>query len=283
MKERIMVNEKIPMAATVVLWHNNKVFLIQRHKKSGFMGKAHVFPGGRLDDEDIQKATTLEPKIQNLCLQRCPMLKEPISATAICWAALRETAEESGIFICKTKEGDWLNIEEQKQAQIALRSGRRFNDIIHENQWRLAFEVLYPVAWWLTPPIEKKRFNTFFFTLLLTQETAVAPDPHETHGGQWWSLKTIFEAYAKKAVFLAPPTFSVLEDLKEASTFEKFVQVNRPHSVICPQVELNKNGTLYFFLPGHPKHSETNKKPATGARIALKMPQGGCLSSVFMD
>ncbi len=283
MKERNMRNENIAMAATVVLWHKNKIFLIQRHRKSGFMGNAHVFPGGRLDDEDIKIASHLEPYIQSLCLQRCPMLQDPIHATAICWAALRETAEESGIFICKNKNGAWLNIEEQKKVQETLRSGCPFNEIMQTNQWLPAFEVLHPVAWWLTPPVEKKRFNTFFFTLRLTQETIYAPDPRETHGGQWWDLKNIFQNYKDKKIFLAPPTFAVLEDLYAANTFENFVQLNRPKNVICPKVELNENGTLHFLLPGHPNHPETIEKPGVGTRIALQMPQGGNLCSIFMD
>ena len=232
MKDSGMSETSIAMAATVVLWHRNKVFLIQRHKKSGFMGSAHVFPGGRLDDEDVAAARRLDATIHHLCHQRCPMVTDPITATALCIASLRETAEESGIFVCLAADRSWLSIEQQERAQQALQSGQSFHQIITANEWHLAFEPLRPIAWWLTPPVEKKRFNTFFFGIQLNHDIRFAADPRETHGGQWWSTQAIFDAYAQQSIILAPPTYAVLEDLHQSDHFEAFVGKHAPKCLL---------------------------------------------------
>jgi hypothetical protein len=273
----------IQMAATVILWHEKSIYLIQRHKKSGFMGNAHVFPGGRLDDADLEMSRRLSSQTQALCLQRCPMTHDRVMATALCWAALRETAEESGMFMCQTPQQNWPTETEQREAQKALQAGQSFNEIVTQRNWRLVFDALHPVAWWLTPPVEKRRYNTIFFALQLPQKMSAAPDPRETHGGQWWTPHSLFEAYFDHQLFLAPPTYSVMEDIRDCPDFKQYIQKQRPDAPICPVVELQDNGTLNFYLPGHHKHLETKAKVETKTRIALQMPQGGLLHSIYME
>ena len=277
-----MKQSPIQMAATVIMCHEESVYLIQRHKKSGFMGNAHVFPGGRLDDADLQLAQGLSPKTQSLCLQKCPITDDPVLATALCWAALRETAEESGIFICQTPEQRWPSKKELLMAQKGLQSGQSFNAIVAERKWHLRFDTLHPVSWWLTPPIEKRRYNTVFFGLELPHSMPSAPDPRETHGGRWWTPHALFEAYSNHEIFLAPPTFSVMEDIQNSRDLSQYFQSQIPSQPICPVVELQDDGTLNFYLPGHPKHPEIIINIEENTRIALQMAQGGQLQSVYM-
>ena len=169
-----MSETSIAMAATVVLWHRNKVFLIQRHKKSGFMGSAHVFPGGRLDDEDVAAARRLDATVHHLCHQRCPMVTDPITATALCIASLRETAEESGIFVCLAADRSWLSIEQQKkrnkpynQGNLFTKSSRLTNGILLLSPYVLSLGGLHH-------PL-RKNVSTLSFLGFNSTMTSVSP------------------------------------------------------------------------------------------------------------
>ena len=282
-----MENTPVRKAATLVLWRAQatgpEIYLIQRHRKSGFMGNAHVFPGGRLDDADNLAAKRTTPSLQDVCAQRSPMTHDPQLATALCWAALRETAEESGIFLCGSTERPWLTEKEQQEAQAALQQGRTFYEIIDERQWHPKFEALHPIAWWLTPPVEPKRYDTLFFAAEIKGPVLTKADERETHGGQWWPVGEFFSAYQAQDLFLAPPTFAVMEDVSQALNFDDFVAKSQPNRCICPDLQLNEEGQMDFRLPGHPQHPENIEKQVVGTRIALSMNAGGHLQSIRQD
>ncbi|MBL93218.1 MAG: hypothetical protein CMH56_15570 [Myxococcales bacterium] len=282
-----MESAPIRKAATLVLWRNHdtgpEIFLIQRHRKSGFMGNAHVFPGGRLDDADRVAAKETAPSQKNRCAERSPMTDDPELATALCWAAVRETAEESGIFLCGSANQAWPTPSEQQQAQKALQEGTPFYQILQERQWQPFFEALHPIAWWLTPPVEPKRYDTLFFAAQIEGPIVTKTDDRETHGGRWWPVREFFNAYQAQDLFLAPPTFAVMEDVAQALNFDDFVAQSRPERLICPDLQLNESGQMDFRLPGHPDHPENDKKQAVGTRIALSMNAGGHLQSIRQD
>src|SRR6476646_1566674 len=84
-------------AATVLLvrpaTRGFEVFMVQRHRRSGFLPNAWVFPGGRVDDTD---RLTGHPRVRGrLALAG---LSES-GALAYGVAAVRETFEEAGLWL----------------------------------------------------------------------------------------------------------------------------------------------------------------------------------------
>jgi 8-oxo-dGTP pyrophosphatase MutT (NUDIX family) len=83
-------------AATVVLIredeHGLEVLLVRRHDSIAFMGGAHVFPGGRVDEADF----AVQADEGALDLARMGDI-EPSLARALYAAAARELGEEAGI------------------------------------------------------------------------------------------------------------------------------------------------------------------------------------------
>jgi 8-oxo-dGTP pyrophosphatase MutT (NUDIX family) len=88
-------------AATALLVRDDpsgrlEVFLVQRHRRSGFLPNAWVFPGGRVEEEDRRRAASLggggDALIAGFGLP-------PVEARAHGVAAIRETFEEAGIRI----------------------------------------------------------------------------------------------------------------------------------------------------------------------------------------
>ena len=86
-------------AATVIVLRDGDegifVFCVLRHAKSGFLGGAVVFPGGKVDASDTSLtwntlASDPHPRASDLGI-------ETVSARALAVAACRETLEEAGI------------------------------------------------------------------------------------------------------------------------------------------------------------------------------------------
>lgn len=95
---RRRVTDHIRAAATLILWRaaagGAQVLMGQRGTQAAFMPSKYVFPGGALEPEDAAPLTLLGP----LCARRLTLHCPPdITATALVGAALRETAEETGL------------------------------------------------------------------------------------------------------------------------------------------------------------------------------------------
>jgi len=143
-------------AATLILIDRSgpepKVLLGRRHPSSKFMPGKFVFPGGRTEqlDRAMPAVSELHPDAQKKLLTR---VKENGAgfARGFPLAALRETAEESGLLIGvkrddapETPGGLW---EEFAKARV------------HPDLGQLHFVVRA-----ITPPGRHRRFDTRFFT-----------------------------------------------------------------------------------------------------------------------
>ena len=124
-----------------------KVLMGKRHQNNTFMPDVYVFPGGALEQSDKNQATSCPPDIQK---QRFHFLKhdnETVFQTALLWCALRETFEETELDLF---------------ANFGFQTHR--NDVSQEQQsWQNLFENCVFLARAITPPSNKKRFDTRFF------------------------------------------------------------------------------------------------------------------------
>ncbi len=88
-------------AATLIIWREGKqgteVLMGQRNRASAFLPGFFVFPGGRVDAEDysVNAATPLE----SFAVLKMNVGSDRAAATAIAIAAVRETAEETGLML----------------------------------------------------------------------------------------------------------------------------------------------------------------------------------------
>ena len=81
-----------------------QIFMVRRSDGSSFMGGAHVFPGGKLDEADtapelLQHCSGLEASAQAI-----PDLPRELAA-GYRVAALRELYEEAGVLLARTASG----------------------------------------------------------------------------------------------------------------------------------------------------------------------------------
>ncbi|MCW5681886.1 MAG: NUDIX hydrolase [Xanthobacteraceae bacterium] len=128
-----------------------RVLLGKRNEKQAFMPGKYVFPGGRLDAADRQMKPFDE--LGEICARRLGMnvVKwTPSRGRALALAAIRETAEETGLLFGKpdpngvTSKGDAWSPFVSKQIRPSL-------------------SALTFVARAITPPKRPRRFDSRFF------------------------------------------------------------------------------------------------------------------------
>ncbi|WP_413913906.1 hypothetical protein [Candidatus Skiveiella danica] len=112
-------------SATVMVLRDSpngpEVLMMRRHGNSSVLGGAHVFPGGKLDPQDLQVDPALldQPPARLRDALGEPDLDEPLAA-GLHLAALRETLEECGLLL-----GDRIDPEALREAETRLRAWRR--------------------------------------------------------------------------------------------------------------------------------------------------------------
>ena len=254
-------------AATLVVARDARagveVFCVERHKKSGFLGGAIVFPGGKLDPLDADAAWG------TLARGGPP----DATARALAIAACRETLEEAAILPVAggTLTHDELlalrkRIDAKEESLTAFLASRGLV---------LDLAALVPFARWVTPVAEARRFDTRFFVTVAPPGQDGAHDEHETTSSFWARPSVILERFAAGEVQLAPPTHRTLELFAQAPDAASLVARAASLSVepICPRLVKQHDAggdTVALVLPGDPEHPVTTAVVPGRSRFVLR-------------
>jgi len=255
-------------AATVILLRARAsgfhVYLLRRHTKSGFMGGAHVFPGGKVDLED--GSTEAWSATHGLSTEQAKQrLGEPLpdaAARAFFLAAARETFEEAGVLLGSARPPT-------DALRTRLNAGERFDALLAEAQLTVELGGLWPLSRWITPTAERRRYDTRFFLAQVPREQGATPDLVETTTGVWLTPAEALAASFRGEIVLPPPTLRTLECL---SRFERAEDAftdakSRPPPVIAPEIRVVE-GVLQIVLPGDAEHGVSERRIEGSTRIA---------------
>jgi 8-oxo-dGTP pyrophosphatase MutT (NUDIX family) len=123
-----------------------EVLLVRRNPALKFMGGHHVFPGGRVDDD--------EPVARVVHAAD----EEPARAVQ---AVVREVFEETGLLCVR---GSLPSIEELRLARRRLLADElRFSDFLARHGLAIDAADFEPAGEWLTPEFVPIRFQTRYF------------------------------------------------------------------------------------------------------------------------
>jgi 8-oxo-dGTP pyrophosphatase MutT (NUDIX family) len=177
-------------ASTILLLRDNadheiEVFMMVRHHEIEFSSGALVFPGGSVEQRDLEIIERPELHCGG----------EGLAAADLSFriAAIRETFEESGILLARPRGSKSL-IDAERAAEVEavsraamLESKTTFLNVLVDHAMVLALDELVPYAHWITPEGLPKRFDTWFFLAAAPPEQVGAHDGKESTDSIWLS------------------------------------------------------------------------------------------------
>ncbi len=261
-------------AATLVLVRDGaeglEVFCVERNKKSRFLGGAIVFPGGRLDPTDADASWaalgTAPPA------PRDELAADEAALRALCVTACRETLEEAALLLATGGVPD-ADVVALRGAHAADPSSlRRF---LQERGLRLDLAALHPLARWVTPRVESRRFDARFFVARAPEGQRGLHDMTETMASFWATPRAVLGRFDRSEVQLAPPTHRTLEVLSGAADAAAALALAdaTPILPICPELVMQEEAggqTLALVLPGDPEHSVRSTRVPGASRYVLR-------------
>lgn len=264
------MSEDAPLASTVLILRPHtttpqaggsdgvEVFLVQRHRNSGFLPHAWVFPGGRVDPGDRLAG---HPRVRGGRRALAALDLGDELGTAALVAGVRETFEEAGIWL---GEG---TLPEDAREPLA-RGEVSLAALLEAQGAAIDLDKLVPWSWWITPVSEPRRFDTRFFVTVANGEGH--HDEHETVDSGWFTPEAVLEGADVGRFPMAPPTWWTLKEIAGGATPEAVATGgwSRPQRPIQPILHLGESG-FELFLPGHPRHPEP-AIPGLPARILFR-------------
>jgi 8-oxo-dGTP pyrophosphatase MutT (NUDIX family) len=239
-------------AATVALVRDApggmQVYLLRRVRGMAFAGGMHVFPGGSVDPADATADIGWAGPSPGQWADDFATT-EPMARSLVC-AAVRETFEESGVLLAGASADDVLadvSTDEWEAERIAL-EGRQhsLSELLARRGLVLRSDLLRPLAHWITPEVEPKRFDTRFFLARLPAGQVTRTAGTEADQRLW--LRPV-DALAQELTML-PPTRAVLTELSAYDDVDAALAAQRTVSPVLPKLLVDDDDRLVFLLPG---------------------------------
>lgn len=242
-------------AATVVILrdhpeHGLQVFMLRRAASMAFAPGAYVFPGGSVDPRDSGRTigwTGPDPAAWGMAFGA----DETLAGELVC-AAVRETFEESGVLLAgptadsvidDTRGADW-----ETDRQALLDRTLSFAELLDRRGLVLRSDLLRPWAHWITPAIERKRYDTRFFMAAIPPGQRARDVSTEADRVAWLAPAEAVARMRAGKLALLPPTLVTLLELTAYDSVAAVLAAEREISPRLPEAAIIDGG-VYLMLP----------------------------------
>jgi 8-oxo-dGTP pyrophosphatase MutT (NUDIX family) len=179
-----------------------EVLLMRRHERSTFVPGSWVFPGGVVEEIDREIAGSRSDGDDPLTIMRI--------------AAVRELFEETGVWLGAA------SIDLASHRAELLASPARFSSLLEELPVDLG--QLVWTARWITPAGVPKRFDTYFFLVMVPQDTEASPELSEGVETIWITPSEALERHRRNEMPLVFPTIRNLEAIAAFESAEELIR-----------------------------------------------------------
>ena len=231
-----------------------EVYLLRRVRGMAFAGGMHVFPGGSVDPADASAdlAWAGPPPSAFAAAFSCD---EPLARALVC-AAVRETFEESGVLLVGPSADEVLadvSTDEWEAERVALEAREQsLSDLLSRRGLVLRADLLSPLAHWITPEVEPKRFDTRFFVAEVPAGQACREAGGEADERLWLRPRDALD----RGLRLMPPTWAALQDLAAFDDVPGALAAERTITPVLPRL-VPRDGQTAFLLPGDEGYPES--------------------------
>lgn len=229
-------------ASTVALIRDTprgiETWMMRRVAAMAFAPGAAVFPGGSVDERDADITVPWLGTTPEQFAQRFGT--DARTARELVTAALRELFEETSVLFA-----DPIPSADLEAARVAIESRELpLAAFLAEHGCVLEAARLHPWARWVTPPMETRRYDTWFFVAALPPDVEVQAVSSEADRAGWVNAQDMLEANARGENRMLPPTIAMLKGLIAGGTVEKVIAEapNRSLEPVHPQVRRGNDG-----------------------------------------
>ncbi len=234
--------------------------MVKRNSRMGFLGGAHVFPGGAVDPADAAAdVTAVLGGFAADDARGLLGLDDASRALGYVVAGVRELYEEAGILLAKDGGGDWVALDGGSERARRLADLRprvaagevSFAAMLASESLTIAADSLRYFAHWITPESESKRFDTRFFLAPAPSCQLAAHDRGESVVGEWLSPAGALGRYARREIELVPPTICSLDGLAVYRSVAEALQAAAELEVeeVLPKISM-EDGSVTILYPG---------------------------------
>ena len=227
-----------------------EVYLVRRVVGMVF-GGMHAFPGGSVDpaDADAGTAGTTWAGPPPAAFADAFSCDEALARALVC-AAVRETFEEAGVLLAGPSPDEVLedvSTDEWEAERVALEQREQsLTELLARRGLVLRADLLSPLAHWITPEVEPRRFDTRFFVA----EVPAGQRPRDV-GGEADDRLWVRPADAlERGLAMLPPTAAALRDLAGHEDVRAAVLARRRVEPVLPKLVVRDDDTVAFLLPG---------------------------------
>ena len=259
-------------ASTVVLLQSDgtavSTYLMRRAPSMAFAAGMFVFPGGRIDDADIEA--------------RIPFVGEPILperftadadlARGIVVGAVREVFEETGVLIAVDEAGHTPVIDDAWDADrdAVNASSSEFPDVLARRGLAIDPDLLPLWSHWITPEVEERRYDVRFFVAAVPEGQPVRDVSGEADHCVWVNPAQALADYGEGRMAMLPPTVATLTDLTDLPDLSDLAARARARTVLplMPRTRMAgeemvwevvnaRDGSVVWPMSGPPAGSES--------------------------
>lgn len=232
-------------AATVVLLRDGatgvEAWLLTRVQGMAFAAGVSVFPGGRVDDTDVDLpvvgADTAALAARFDCSER--------TARGLLGTAVRETFEETGVLLTVPPTNLPEHVADVESGRLA------FGDLLREHGLSVDGAALRPWSRWVTPKGEVRRYDTRFFVGRLPEGAVAADVTTESSSADWVPVGEAIEQAQRGERRLLPPTLLTLASLAGCPDVDAVLALSESAdlSPVRPTMHFADDGSVTIELP----------------------------------
>lgn len=242
-------------ASTVILLRDApggglQVYMLRRASSMPFAPGAYVFPGGSVDPRDADTSlgwAGSPPAAWGAAFGA----GEALARELVC-AAVRETFEESGVLLAgpapDTIVRDASDDAWEADRQALLDRSLSLAGLLERRGLVLRADLLRPWAHWITPLIERRRYDTRFFVAALPDGQRTRDVSTESDRVVWVRPDEAADAARGGRMPMLPPTLVTLTELAAYRSVAEVLAAAREIRPRMPETRVTGDG-VYLILP----------------------------------
>lgn len=143
--------------------------------------------------------------------------------------------------------------EDLSDAEEAAYRSAAVRELHEEANVSITVDDLVPLAHWVTPEIEIRRYDTRFFLARMPEGQTPRHDDSETTALDWLSPREAIARFERRELLLPPPTWTTIRQLAHRTSIEDALAWAQSKPIVRVMPGFFKDGNVATLtLPGDP-------------------------------